>query len=99
MGPLEGVGLLGCLSLLEFAEPASAPAPFLILRPQVKPFLTVLLRKVTSRTWGRLDAGLSVLNPRDGEGRLTGSPSAQPPPRPLKGAEQCGPRQPGHQET
>lgn len=46
-GPLENMRLLGCLSLLEFAELGWAPAPFLILLPQVKPFLKVLLRQVT----------------------------------------------------
>lgn len=85
-GPLEGAALLGCLSLPEFAEPGWTPASFLILLPQVKPFLTLLLRKVTFHTWERLDVGLSVLNPRDGGRRLTGSLLC---PAPTQASEGC----------
>lgn len=45
-----GVSVLGCLSLLGFAEPGQALALFLILLLQVKSFLMVLLRKVTCHT-------------------------------------------------
>ena len=42
--------LLGCLSLLGFAKLGQAPALFLTLLPQVKPFLRVLLKNMTCHT-------------------------------------------------
>lgn len=42
--------LLGCLSLLGSAELGQAPALFLTLLPQVKPFLRALLRNIICHT-------------------------------------------------
>ena len=42
--------LLGCLSLLGFAELGRAPALFLTLLPQVRLFLRVLLRNMSFHT-------------------------------------------------
>lgn len=77
-GPLCCLGLLGCLSLLGFAQPGRFPPLFLILLPRVKPFPTIFLRKVACYTRERLDTSLSVPISMDGERDRLWAPLPRP---------------------
>lgn len=88
--PLECLDLLRCLSPSEFAELGWAPAQFLISLPQVKPFLTVLQRKVTCLLHlGEARREPVWANTQGWRWRPTVSLFCPAPHRPLKGAEQC----------